>query len=251
VRWLTDSLTALALPPVLALELMGAALVLLRLGRHRGAAAILAVALAILYLPSTTPVRDALLAPLERQHTLPPPEQTACDAIVVAGAGVAAPAPPGSGAPPVLSPVSAERVLTAFGLWRRLRVPLLLSGGGEFAEAPAMAEVLAGLGVPDSALVLEWWSTTTYESARHSQAAADAFGWRTLCLVTSAWHMPRAARVFRQAGLRVVPVPAALADRSPGTGWLAWVPRADVLHASTLALREYLALAWYRLRYGA
>jgi uncharacterized SAM-binding protein YcdF (DUF218 family) len=251
---LTKTLTALILPPALLLVLLLAALVLLRLGRHRAAAALVATAAGVLYLLSIAPVRDFLAGPLERQFAYPVAEQWICDVIVVLGGGAAA-HDTQEGALPALSSASTERVLTAFALWQHIRVPILVSGGGAWEsaapEVPAIAGVLAGLGVPDSNLSLEWWSRNTIENAIHTKAASEAFGWERLCLVTSAWHMPRAARAFRSLDLDVVPVPAGLRGPSTGGGWLGWAPSLDSLTLSTRALREYFALVWYRIRYGA
>jgi uncharacterized SAM-binding protein YcdF (DUF218 family) len=155
---------------------------------------------------------------------------------------------------PDLSPASAERVSAAYRLWRQLDRPILLSGGApwdfDLAEATVMAEAMTALGVPESALVLEWWSRNTYENAQRSKEVTEAFGWRSLCLVTSAFHLPRAVRAFREAGLTVVPVPAGGWASGGGYDWASFVPALNQLHASTLALREYVALVWYRWWYG-
>jgi uncharacterized SAM-binding protein YcdF (DUF218 family) len=251
--WVTKTLTVLILPPALLIVLMLAAMALLAVERRRGAMTLLGMTAAILYGLSTGPVSDGLTAPLERRYPVPAEESLDCDAIVVTGGGLTGRAGP-KGSVPALSYASAERIGAAYRLWRRLRRPVLLSGGEAWgvqaSEAAVMAEALIALGAPESDLMLEWWSRDTYENALHSKSAAAAFGWRSVCLVTSAYHLPRAVRTFRHMGLAVVPVPAGGYSTGGDYGWTSFIPVFERLQASSLALREYLALAWYRLRYG-
>jgi uncharacterized SAM-binding protein YcdF (DUF218 family) len=251
--WMTKALSVLILPPALLVFVMLAAMALLAAGRQRMAMALLGVTAGVLYLLSISPTMDALMAPLEGRYPYPAREQLVCDAIVVTGGGLTGRAG-AEGGRPALSPSSAERIAATYQLWRQLRVPILLSGGDSWdfqtPEASAMAEALLALGVPESALVLEWWSRNTYENAQNAQAVASTFGWGPLCLVTSAFHLPRSVRAFRAAQLSVVPIPAGGWTSAGGYTWTGFVPALDHLQGSTLALREYLALAWYRLMYG-
>lgn len=251
--WFTKALSVLILPHGLLVLSMLAALALLAAGRQRAAMWLLAVTAGLVYALSISPTMDALVTPLERRYPYPAPEELKCDAIVVVGGGLIGRAV-SPGGPPALSPASAERVAVGFQLWRQLRRPVLLSGGDSWdfdtPEATAMAEAMIALGVPESALALEWWSRNTYESALNAKASAEAFGWQSLCLITSAYHLPRTVRTFRHAGLSVVPVPAGAWASDGRYGWTSVVPALEHLQASTLALREYLALAWYGLRYG-
>lgn len=252
MSWLTSSLTALALPPLLILWLLAAALGFLAVGRRQIAATAVGIAIVTLYLLSIPAVMNMLVWPLESRYAQPGAEQLDCDAIVVAGGGTFGKA--AEGRAPRLTAASMERVVTAYQFWQGFRLPILVSGGigaaGEVPEASAMADVLISLGVPESSLALEWWSQNTYEIAVLTRSTASAYGWNTLCLVTSALHMPRAVRSYRGAGLTVVPVPAPPWSSAAGFGWKTVVPDLDALAIATTALQEYLALAWYRVRYG-
>lgn len=75
----------------------------------------------------------------------------------------------------------------------------------------------------------------------------------TLVLVTSAFHMTRARRLFERQGLRVIPFPVDFQATGawaghPLTDPLRWLPSADGLASSSRALREVfgrtLARAW-------
>ena len=74
-------------------------------------------------------------------------------------------------------------------------------------------------------------------------------GIRDALLVTSAVHMPRAAAVFRSAGVEIVPSPTdfnAVDTEQPEL--LSWIPDAASLAATTIAIKERLGTLSYRLR---
>jgi uncharacterized SAM-binding protein YcdF (DUF218 family) len=70
--------------------------------------------------------------------------------------------------------------------------------GAVRAEADAMAEALAELGVVD--VVAECGSRTTIDNARLTKPMLDARGIRSLWLVTQPFHGRRSARLFRSVG---------------------------------------------------
>jgi len=69
-------------------------------------------------------------------------------------------------------------------------------------------------------------------------------------LVTSAWHLRRAVALFEQAGFDVVPVGADVRSISRCRGLNCWLPSADALEASGLALKEALGY-WVQVRLRA
>ena len=73
-------------------------------------------------------------------------------------------------------------------------------------------------------------------------------GWRKIILVTSAWHMPRAARLFRKAGVDFVPFPVDFqVDPKASLGLLDLLPRAGGLQMTESALREWYGTLFYAL----
>ena len=119
-------------------------------------------------------------------------------------------------------------------------------GAGKRPESEVMRDYLAGLGVPVEDVVLESASTNTTEQAA-GVAALLPKGARVL-LVTAPAHMPRAAALFRTRGLDIVP---AVSDSLPDTesSWAErLVPNRYALRASEIAVYEFGALAFYRMR---
>ena len=85
------------------------------------------------------------------------------------------------------------------------RDPPLLRGSvsqpGDVAESDRLAAKLVEWGVPPSHIVVEASSRNTRENAIESSRIAAARGWRTVLVVTSAYHAPRALGCFRAVGL--------------------------------------------------
>jgi len=107
---------------------------------------------------------------------------------------------------------------------------LLLSGGGSgrVPEAEIMRRMALARGVPDASLLVESRSRDTVENAREAARLLRPRGGRKVLLVSDRAHLPRAALLFRLAGLRVA-------------GW-AGVPPPSVRWEIGAAVRECAAL---------
>lgn len=245
-------LKGLLLPPAGSLLLMLAGFGLRR--RHpRLGAALLAIGLVSLWLLSLPWTAGVLLRSLEQAPVLDPAALSAvqAEAIVVLSAGrylgaaeYGQPHPDGW---------SLQRLEYAAWLARRTDLPVTASGGAVFGDGPAAASLMAdslrsafGIG----AVQVEAFSRTTWENAVLTRALFDGPAPRIL-LVTHAWHMPRAAWAFRQQGFDVVPAPTRLADgRHHRLGVLRYLPSAQALADSSVAVHEWLGLLFYRTRHA-
>ncbi|HJU19022.1 MAG TPA: YdcF family protein [Stellaceae bacterium] len=130
------------------------------------------------------------------------------------------------------SPALARRVARGIALYRHGAAPfLVLSGGGTGAvpEAEIMRRLACDAGVPEAALIVEPRSRNTLENARETARLLSARGLRSVLLVSDRVHLPRAALLFRLAGLAV-------------GGWAATPPPA-LSREVKAGLREGAALA--------
>ena len=147
------------------------------------------------------------------------------DAIVVAGCRV------GPGGRP--SRALRARAEGGVALWKAGVAPVLVftGGVGQFppSEAEAAASVARAAGVPPRAIVLEDRSTTTAENAAF---AARRTGARRGVVVSDAYHVFRAQRIFGQHF-----------DEAWGYG-----VRGPASARIKGALREVLAVAWHGAR---
>ncbi len=99
-----------------------------------------------------------------------------------------------------------RRVETGAAAFRRGVAPVMLLSGdgvGPEPEAERMRRAALDCGVPAAALLLEPRSNDTFENARYSAALLRRRGWGSVVLVSDRTHLPRAALLFRAAGLRI------------------------------------------------
>lgn len=99
-----------------------------------------------------------------------------------------------------------RRIERGISLFHQGAAPvLLLSGGGRGCEPEALIMRRAALaaGVPENALMIEANSRNTLENARETAALLRERGWRRVLLVSDRTHLPRAALLFRLAGVEV------------------------------------------------
>lgn len=110
---------------------------------------------------------------------------------------------------------SSDRFLQALRLYKTGHISnILISGGNSkkndqsFGEASWARKQLIQMGVPDSLIFIEDQSTGTVENVVNSKRILDSLGIRdSVVLITSAFHMPRARKIFERKGLKVVPFP--------------------------------------------
>lgn len=237
---------ALLLLPPFNVILLGATGILLLKGWPRMGGFLLVVSLILLYVLSSPFFAEGLLQKLET-----PPASVPLDnriqAIVVLGSSSYLDAPEYGG--DTVSRLGLERIRYAAWLHRLSGKPILASGGsprdGGSSEAMQMKAVLE----KEFQVPVRWTegaSANTRENAYKSFAILKKDGIRNVALVTHAWHMPRAAREFEQAGFKVTPAGTAYTTRDK-TDVLSFVPTVAALQKSSFFLHEVIGIIWYRL----
>jgi uncharacterized SAM-binding protein YcdF (DUF218 family) len=172
-------------------------------------------AVVLLALLGWEPLPNALLRQLENQYP-PIPAQanlTAYTGVIVLG-GAFEPSyvwsVPGQSA----LGDAAERMTEVLPMLKHQPQLRLLFTGGEgelfahgLTEAERAKRFFTAQGVPESQLILESASRTTFENAVFSKALPGVDAQLPWLLVTSAWHMPRAMAAFEHAGWNVTAYP--------------------------------------------
>jgi uncharacterized SAM-binding protein YcdF (DUF218 family) len=149
-----------------------------------------------------------------------------------------------------------DRIVDTLRVYRAGKAPLIVISGGNqpwracaVPEAESISDVLVGLGIPFSALILETQSRNTRENAVNTAAIFKAHGWRTGLLVTSGAHMPRALAAFQKMGISLVPaVTNTYAGPPQVVSLLDLLPDAKALARTTSAIKEMIGLCVYRFR---
>ena len=244
--FLTNLISAFLLPP-LDLLIVGIAGVLLWHRRPRLARALVTAALALLWIFSTPYFAEGSLHLLEGTPRPLNPRAHPADAIVVLGGGTYFHAPEYGG--DTVDEAALARLRYAAKLQRETGKPILVTGGKPLGNALSEAQQMKSVLENAFRVPVRWTedaSDNTLENARNSYRLLHKAGIHRIYLVTHAWHMPRAAMVFRQTGFDVVPAPTAWTTRYR-TDLLAFVPRADAMRDSAIFTHEVIGLLWYRL----
>jgi vancomycin permeability regulator SanA len=107
------------------------------------------------------------------------------------------------------TPILRDRVQTAADLYFSGKVQkILMSGDNRFEyynEPGAMRQYALSLGVPDSAIALDFAGRRTYDTCYRASAI---FGVRDALLVTQKFHMPRALFLCNALGIKAYGVEA-------------------------------------------
>jgi uncharacterized SAM-binding protein YcdF (DUF218 family) len=238
----TLSKLAIALVSPLGTALLLGLLGLLLLPKARRAGAtLLVIGLAWLWFWSTPAASDALQQELEGRYPARAAESLPrADAIVVLG-GAMAPPSPGQPYPDLGS--AADRVWHAARVFRAGKAPLVLASGGSdpevsrVAEAEIIAGLLVELGVPAAAILRESASRNTRENAVFSVDVLRPRQVKSILLVTSALHMPRAVAEFERVGFQVIPAATDHAQAKWG-GVQRWLPDTGALDTSARGMKE-------------
>lgn len=245
--WLLKNLIAtFLLPPGNGLLLLGLGLAF---RRRRWAFALVLMGAVLLCVQSLPPVATWLSASLEKRAGPVIVDADGAQAIVILGSGLNRGAAEYGG--DTVNERSLVRLRYGATLARRFGLPILASGGmpprAERAESDAIAEVLE----KEFSVPVRWRETMSMDTADNAEMSAAilrAAGISRVILVTQAFHMPRARRLFVQAGLEVVPAPTDFRGRQgQSTGPLEWLPDAAALHRSYHSLHEWLGIAWIEL----
>jgi len=235
---------------VVMLALLGAALActrFARVGRRLMIGSVLVLAIIGL-----SPLGNALILPLEQRFPPWDAARGAPDGIVVLGGSIS---PEVSAARNVVAlNEAAERVIVVAELARRYPVARIIFSGGNGAlisgpgtEAEAALRLFESFGIAPARVIAEDRSRNTVENAVFSRQLAMPKPGERWLLVTSAYHLPRAVGVFRQAGFPVEPHPVDWRTRGPQDALRTFSIASEGLARTDTAVREWVGLAVYWL----
>ena len=207
-------------------------------------------AILLLYVSSIPFVGNRLLGWLESRYPAIPVAQAGpADAVVVLGGIVGPHTEPG------YLPnwdEAVERFEGGVTLLQAGRVEHLVFTGARISwqdrtttEGADLRLLAVTRGIPAEKIIV---TREINNTATEAAAVADLMktqGWHRVIVVTSGWHMPRAARLFRRAGVEFIAFPVDFRrDPSRPLTLLDFVPNADALGNTETALRECYGYAF-------
>lgn len=216
-----------------------------------------AAGLAVLLLASSPPIANALLWRLEHSAPSTYRADVTYDAVILLGGVVDEQATAASGQPSYNDNV--ERLIMTHRLLRDGNARIAIVSGAasseEFAaygESAVLARQLEDWGIAKERIISEDKARNTRENAVYTKEIARARGLSRVLVVTSAFHMPRAAECFAAVDMKVDTLGVDYrADPPAYLGLGKFLPRAHSLGITAMVVREIFGRVVYRVQgYG-
>jgi uncharacterized SAM-binding protein YcdF (DUF218 family) len=148
---------------------------------------------------------------------------------------------------------SVDRFFDGLAAYQAGKAPLLVFTAGKLPwerhtsnEGARLVQKAHQLGVPMPSIRLTAPVENTADEAR--EVARVLGGKKRIILVTSAFHMPRAASLFQRQGFDVVRFGVDYRVEERQTTPMTFMPDADALDKSSDAIRELLGRAYYAIK---
>lgn len=246
MMYLHKILPALLLPIGIVLIVLAAALVTKRRG-------FIAAGLALLLLFSMPLVSNVLFRTIENFAERPVIATLPSGDAIVVLSGMLTSAPLAGGGT-VTEWTDPDRFFAGVDLLKAGKAPLLIFTGGQLPWLPnnppegnVLKPFAAQLGVPLDRIVVTALIENTEDEAREVRRQLGP-GKRVI-LVTSAYHLTRATRLFTAQGLEIIPFPVDFnGDTTRPLNILDMIPTATGLWKSEMAIREWLGRAFYAVK---
>ena len=168
---------------------------------------------------------------------------------------------PAPGKSEIVEWLDPDRFLAGISLFKAGKAPYLIFTGGANPLKPEMPpegyyfkKEAISLGIPKKSILTTKAVFNTYQEAlavKEIISTSNQFNNQKILLVTSAFHMKRAKKVFEREGLIVTEFPVDFQANGKWAGNVAknplfWLPTAEGLLSSSRAFREIIGRTIYR-----
>jgi len=115
-------------------------------------------------------------------------------------------------------------------------------------EGQILAKFARDFGVPDSQIIITKDIENTQDEAKAVREILTKNNTNKIILVTSAFHMPRAANLFRKEGIDVQTFPVDYKSRVSNITPMDFLPSADAFNMFQFTLRELIGRVYYNFK---
>jgi uncharacterized SAM-binding protein YcdF (DUF218 family) len=198
-----------------------------------------------------TPVVSMLL--MQQLVSLVPTKVDFTDAQAIVVPGVDVKWGNGADIPDSVGVLTLERLASAAQLYRRLRLPILVSGGGDLGHPNMSQANLMRLEFENNFYVpvqfSEEKSRNTFENALYASQILAKIGIHNVIIVAQERDMPRLLWSFTKVGLR--PMPFSLRKKLSTTAEINdFLPSANAFLESYYEIHEIMGLLYYEIFYS-
>ena len=149
---------------------------------------------------------------------------------------------------------ASDRIFAGIDLIKENKAPVLVLTGGKLPwsvgkpEGEHLRDIAEKLGVPSDVILL---TENVQNTDQEAKAVAKLLNKEVpnIILVTSAFHMPRAQKVFEAAGIVVSPFPVDFLSGADKTTLMHFIPSAWAFRDTSFFVREIIGRLYYKLKY--
>ena len=147
-----------------------------------------------------------------------------------------------------------DRILSGIDLFKNNKASLLILTKGQLPwslgmpEGEYLKEFAIKLGVPEESILLTDNVQNTDQEAKSIKKLLNSNDAKVI-LVTSAFHMPRAKKVFEASYIKVIPFAVDFISSHQKLTFMSFMPSPYALSDTSLFLREMIGRLYYYLKY--
>ena len=147
-----------------------------------------------------------------------------------------------------------DRILSGIDLFKNNKASLLILTKGRLPwslgipEGEYLKEFAVKFGVPKESILLTDNVQNTDQEAKSVKKLLNSNDAKVI-LITSAFHMPRAKKVFEASNIKVIPFAVDFINSHQKLTFMNFIPSADALNDTSLFVREMTGRLYYNLKY--
>ena len=149
---------------------------------------------------------------------------------------------------------ASDRIFAGIQLMIEQKAPRLVLTGGKLPwsvgipEGEYLKEIAIKYGISEHSIQI---TENVQNTDQEAKAVASLLKQQDpkIILVTSAFHMPRAQKVFEASGLLVIPFPVDFLTGAKQTTIIDFMPNAEALSKTSFVIREIIGRLYYHLKY--
>jgi uncharacterized SAM-binding protein YcdF (DUF218 family) len=147
-----------------------------------------------------------------------------------------------------------DRILSGIDLFKNNKASLLILTKGQvpwslgIPEGEYLKEFAIKFGVPKKSILLTENVQNTDQEAKSVKKLLNSNDAKVI-LITSAFHMPRAKKVFEASNIKVIPFAVDFINSHQKLTFMSFIPSADALKGTSLFVREMIGRLYYNLKY--
>ena len=147
-----------------------------------------------------------------------------------------------------------DRILSGIDLFKSNKASLLILTKGQLPwslgmpEGEYLKEFAIKFGVPEKSILLTDNVQNTDQEAKSVKKLLNSNDAKVI-LVTSAFHMPRAKKVFEASNIKVIPFAVDFISSHQKLNFMSFIPSAGALNSTSFFIREMIGRLYYYLKY--